>query len=164
MSFRRVPDLTAALMTCVLVTPVSAELTPYLRFEYGAPLLKMGEGNQIIRDTEAAFRAAGLPASFQDVRPSMGLGASAGLWLTRSLRAGINYSRQRSAVENRLHVPGMLYFADDLDFRITEVGADAMFRVERWAGFSFGGSVARTHAKMIEGYTIQDAFGNLFQD
>jgi hypothetical protein len=61
-------------------------------------------------------------------------------------------------------VPGYVFYADDLEFRMTEIGAEAAVRITRLGGLTFGGSVARGEAEMIEGFTVEDGFSQYYQD
>lgn len=142
----------------------SARITPFFRAEYSGAQLKMEEGNQIIDGNADAMRAMGFRPVFQHVRPAYGPSASAGFWLTPSIRIGATASYQRSVTENHMHVPGAYFFAQDLDFRVTEFGGEAALRVKKWAGFHVGGSIARCRARLIEGYTEQSGFGDYFED
>ena len=65
---------------------------------------------------------------------------------------------------NHLHVPGQLFYADDLDFRMTEVGGEAAVRFTRLLGFTLGANVAKGRSQLIEGYSAEDASGQLYQD
>lgn len=152
---------------CGFASGASARVGPYARISFGGDQLRMGDGNALLRDTEVAFQAQGLPADFHNVHVATGPGASVGLWLLPGFRVGAIYAAGHSYTENRLHVPGNLFYAEDLDFRLEEVGAEAAITVNRWKGFTLGGHVAQSHAKMVEGHTEQDfvgGSGNLFQD
>jgi hypothetical protein len=61
-------------------------------------------------------------------------------------------------------VPGQLFYADDLDFRMTEIGAEAAVRIVPLAGFTVGANIAQGRAQMIEGYSFEDASGQLYED
>lgn len=164
MSAARVIATAVILAVCALPAPAAARIAPYARLAYAGEQLRMADGNQLIKDAQTAFRESGLPASFRQVGLAWGPSASAGLWLLPGFRVGATYAYGHSVRVNHLHVPGQIFFADDLDFGITEVGMEAAVHMERLAGFTLGGHVARTRGRLIEGYTVQDASGNLFQD
>ncbi len=159
MRIRGLPVLAAVLLTCALAAPASAALSPYVRLDYGGTQLRMTDGNNLIRDNEAAYRAAGLPADFNTIGSSYGPSGAVGLWVLPGLRVGATYAYGRSVRHNRLHVPGVVWDASDLDFRMTEIGGEAAVRFRRLAGLTFGATVAQGRAEMIEGYAFEDFTG-----
>jgi hypothetical protein len=164
MRSRGLSAVAGLLLTCAIASPVAAGVVPYLRLDYGASQLRMSEGNKLINDSEAMFKAAGYPADFQEVGPGRGPGAAVGLWVFPAFRVGATYSYLRSVRNNRLHVPGQVFYAEDLDFRMTEIGAEAAVRIVPLAGFTVGANIAQGRAQMIEGYSYEDASGQLYED
>lgn len=156
--------LSAVVFVVLCGTPAAAGIAPYLRADYGFGQLRMTEANRLLSDAEKSFRASGYPADLHSVAPGVGPSATAGLWLTRWLRVGAMYASQKSNNINHVHVPGAVFYAEDLDFRMEEIGAEAALRFEHLAGLTLGGHVASAHARMIEGFTVQDASGDYFQD
>ncbi|MEQ1831409.1 MAG: hypothetical protein ABL977_00025 [Candidatus Eisenbacteria bacterium] len=152
---------------CLLATPTFARVGPYARLAFGGDQLRMGEGNAFLQEVEQSFQSQGLAVDFDKVRMTTGPSLAAGLWLLPGFRVGATYAAGHSYTENRVHVPGFFFYAEDLDFRLEEVGAEAAITVDRWAGFTLGGHVARSRAKMVEGHTEQDfagGSGDLFID
>ena len=152
---------------CLAASAASARIGPYARVSFGGDQLRMGAGNALLREVKTSFESQGLSADFHNIHVASGPSASAGLWLLPGFRVGAIYAAGHSYTENRLHVPGNLFYAEDLDFRTEEVGAEAAITVNRWKGFTLGGHVAQSHAKMVEGHTEQDftgGAGDLFQD
>ena len=145
--------------TALLACPASAWMDPFVRVAYGASQLKMSEVNANIDRVENSIQEAGYPADFRHVPVSYGPHASAGLWLFRGLRVGATYTYQRAYGVNRVHVPGRLFYEDDLDFRMRELGIEAAVRVPGLPGFMLGGEMARADAKIIEGVGADDASG-----
>ena len=143
------------LSSLLALKPAAAGVSPYFRVAFSENQLKMSEVNAGIMRSQEAIRAAGYPADFQKIGYAMGPDASAGLWLFSWFRVGATYSYQRSYRENRVHVPGQLFYDDQLGLRMTEVGGEAAIRISRLAGLSVGGEVAQAHAKLIEGYTVE---------
>jgi hypothetical protein len=156
--------LSSVVLTSAMAASAAAFPAPYLRLDYGGNQLKMSEGNEQIRQAEAMFTEAGLPASFSAIKAGYGPSGAVGLWIVPGFRVGATYSYLRSTLENRLHVPGVVFFADDLEFRMTEIGAEAAVRVVGWAGLIVGGSVASGRAEMIEGFAAEDAYGLYYHD
>lgn len=164
MRIRGLSAIAGLLLTCACASPSGAAVVPYLRLDYGASQLRMSEGNKLINDSEAMFKAAGYPADFKEVGPGSGPSAALGLWVFPAFRVGATYSYLRSVRNNRLHVPGQLFYEDDLDFRMTEIGAEAAVRIVPLAGFTVGANVAQGRAQLIEGYSYEDAYGQLYMD
>ncbi len=164
MRFRGQLALASALLACVIAMPAEAGIVPYVRLDYGSNQLQMHEGNNLIEQAEASFKAQGLPAEFRKVGAGLGPSGSVGLWLFPGFRIGATYSYLRSVRTNHLHVPGQLFYADDLDFRMTEVGGEAAVRFTRLLGFTLGANVAKGRSQLIEGYSAEDASGQLYQD
>ncbi len=160
MRIRGLSVLACLLMTCALAGPVAAGVAPYVRLDYGGSQLRMTDVNLGIRRAEAALRTEGYPAAFETVGSSYGPGASVGLWILPAFRVGATYSYLRAVRYNRLDVPDSLSYSDDLDFRIHEVGAEAAVRIRRLAGLTVGINVAQGWAKLIEGYSREDAGGS----
>jgi len=151
--------LASFLMTCVLVTPAAAGVAPYVRLDYGGNQLRMTDRNIAIRKEEASLKKAGYPATFQEIGFGYGPSASVGLWILPGFRLGAAYSYLRAVRNNRLDVPGEISYADDLDFRMNEVGVEAAVRFKRLAGLTVGVDVAGGWAKSIENYSREDADG-----
>ena len=164
MRFRGLLALASVLWMCAAAMPAGAGIVPCVRLDYGSNQLQMRDGNKLIKQAEASFKAQGLPAAFRKVGAGLGPSGSVGLWLFPGLRIGATYSYLRSVRTNHLHVPGRLFYADDLDFRITEVGGEAAVRFTRLLGFTLGANVARGRAEMIEGYSAEDFSGQLHLD
>lgn len=162
----RVVPGAAALMLALCAVPATARVSPYVRLAFGGEQLRMSEGNALLRDTKKSFTDQGLPADINSVAFATGPSASAGLWLLRGFRVGATYSSGHSTNVNHVHVPGLLFYAEDLDFRLSELGLEAAVTFERWGGLTFGGHVAETRAKIVEGHTEQDftGGGDLFMD
>jgi hypothetical protein len=156
--------LASLVLACTIALPATAAVSPYVRLQYGGNQLRMTDGNLLIKRTQATFQSAGYPAEFQSVGPGSGPGGSVGLWLFRGFRVGATYSHFRAVRHNRLHVPGQVFYADDLDFRMTEIGGEAAVRFQKLAGLTLGASVARGKAEMIEGYSYEDLSGQLYLD
>ena len=151
--------LASFLMTCVLVTPAAAGGAPYIRLDYGGNQLRMTDHNIRIRNAEVAFKAEGYPAELATIGSSYGPGVSVGLWILPGFRFGATYSYLRAVRNNCFDVPGEISYADDLDFRKNEVGAEAAVRFKRLAGLTVGVNVAQGRAEMTERYSREDADG-----
>ena len=164
MRFRGRLALATTLLTCAAAVPAGAGIAPYVRLDYGGNQLQMREGNKLIEQAEASFKAQGLSATFRKIGAGMGPSGSVGLWLFPGFRVGATYSYLRSVRTNHLHVPGQLFYADDLDFRMTEVGGEAAVRFTRLLGFTLGADVAKGRAELIEGYSAEDFSGQLYLD
>ncbi len=164
MKIRGLSILSSLMLACAVAAPGSAGVSPYVRMQYGGTQLRMTDGNLAIQRAEATFRSAGFPAEFSKVGPASGPGGSVGLWLFHGFRVGATYSRTRSIRHNILHEPGLLYYADDLDFRMTTLGGEAALRFEKLGGLTFGASVAQGKTEMTEGYAYEDLSGQLYLD
>ncbi len=156
--------LTSLLMVCALAAPAVAGIAPYVRLDYGGNGLRMTDQNISIRETEAALVEAGYPAAFQTVGLGYGPTASVGLWILPGFRVGATYSYLRAVRNLVLHVPDEIFYADDLDFRMTEIGAEAAVRFSRLQGLTVGVNVAQGRGELIEGYALEDAFGAFYMD
>ncbi len=150
MKIRDLPALACLLTTLAGAAPVLAGVAPYVRLEYGGNELRMSGANREIREDEAAFRAAGLPATFQEIGAGYGPAVSAGVWVLPGLRLGATYSYLRAVRSNGFTVPGVIAYGDQLDLRMTEIGAEAAVRFRQWAGFTVGANVARGRGELIE--------------
>lgn len=164
MKTRGLSVLASFLMMCAGAAPGLAGVTPYVRLDYGGNQLRMTDENGGIRTAEASLRAEGYPAAFETIGSGFGPGASAGLWILPGFRLGATYSYLRAVRNNHLDVPDEISYSDDLDFRMTEVGAEAAVRIQRLAGVTVGASVAQGWAKLIENYSREDADGLDRQD
>jgi hypothetical protein len=164
MKIRGLSVLASFLLTCALAAPAVAGLSPYVRLDYGGSQLRMTDGNNLIHENEASLQEAGYPAAFEKIGSGYGPSASVGLWLFPAFRLGATYSYLRAVRNNQVHVPGALFYADDVDFRVTEIGGEAALRMKRLLGLTVGASVARGRAEMIEGYSVADAYGQFYQD
>lgn len=147
----------------LLATSASAGISPYARLAYGGNQLKMSDVNGSIASDETAFRSVGVQADLDRVGLASGLEASAGLWLFPAFRVGASWATQKSVTRNRVHAPG-LFYGDDLEFRMKEIGAEAMIRVARLGGLSLGGQVAQGRAEFIEGFTVEDYSQQFYLD
>lgn len=157
--------LACASLLLFAAPPAHAGIAPYARVSISAEQLKMGAVNEFLDANHDALVGYGVSSPDMDpVGLSYGPSGSAGLWLTRSLRVGATYSKGRSNNINHQHVPGIAFVAEDLDFRIEEVGGEVALRFERYAGFTIGGHMANATAKVVEGHTVQDGTGDLFMD
>jgi hypothetical protein len=156
--------LAVVLVTCALAAPAVAGLSPYVRLDYGGNQLRMTDANHLILDTEALLKANGFPAQFHKVGTGYGPGGSVGLWIFPGFRLGATGAYLRTTQHNRVHVPGQLFYADDVDLRMTEFGGEAAVRIRRLAGLTLGGNVARGRAELIEGYSVEDPFSQFYQD
>jgi hypothetical protein len=164
--FRPVVSLCIAGMCAVafLAAPARAAFNPYARVEWGGNQLKMSEGNELIQQNENDLRASGYPAEFRPVGAGYGPGATLGLWISGGLRVGATCSYLHSVRENHLHVPGQIFWADDVDFRMTEIGVESALRFSKLGGFILGGKVARGRCRMTEGYSDESWSGVYYQD
>lgn len=156
--------LACLVLISAMANPGATAISPYVRFDFGGNQLKMAEGNRLIEESEAQFKADGLPADFQTVGPGYGPSGAVGLWVLPGLRLGATYSHLRSVRHNLLHVPGQVFFAQDLDFQMREIGAEAAVRISRLAGLTVGANLAKGRAEMIEGFSIEDGGGAFYQD
>jgi hypothetical protein len=147
-------------MTCLTAPPAAAGAAPYVRLDYGASQLRMTDVNNGIRDAQAALQADGYPAEFKTMGSGYGPSASVGAWIRPGFRLGATYSHLRAVRENRLDVPGEISYADDLDFQMDELGAEAAMRFEWLAGLTVGANVAQGRAESIESYSRADAGGS----
>lgn len=77
---------------------------------------------------------------------------------------GATYSHFRAVRHNRLEVPGVVFYADDLDLRLTEIGGEAAVRFQKLAGLTIGATVAQAKAELIEGYSLEDLGGQTYID
>jgi hypothetical protein len=159
MKSRGLSVLASVLLTCAVVAPAVAGIAPYVRLDYGANQLRMTDGNLRIREISTSLNEAGLPATFKEIGTGVGPSASVGLWILPGLRVGATYSRFRAVLHNSLTVPAQLDYADDLDFRMNEIGAEAAVRFKQLAGLTLGATVAQGRAELTEDYYAADALG-----
>jgi hypothetical protein len=159
MKIRDLSVLASFLMTCALAVPTAAGVAPYVRVDYGGNQLRMTDHNNRIRAAGASLKAEGYSAALRTIGSSYGPGASVGLWILPGFRVGVTYSYLRAVRNNRFDVPGEISYADDLDFRKNEVGAEAAVRFKRLAGLTAGVNVAQGWAESIESYSREDAAG-----
>ena len=156
--------LVTTLLTCTIATRSFAGVAPYVRLDFGGSGFRMTEANTFIKQSETSLKSAGYPAAFQKVGTAFGPSASVGLWLFRGFRLGGTYSYLRSTRNNRVHVPGQLFYADDLVFKMTELGGEAAVRVARLGGLTVGANVANGRGELIEGFSVQDPYSLYTQD
>jgi len=152
------------LLVLMLATPAGAGIRPYVRLDYGGGRFKMSEIDANIARDQKTITDGGLSASFRGIGAGVGSGASAGLWLFPAFRLGATYGYSKSYRENRVHEPGVLFYDDQIQFQLAEFGAEAAVRIERLAGFTLGGSVARSRAQLTEGFTVQQPGSDSFTD
>jgi hypothetical protein len=150
MKIRSLSVLAGFLSVCAVVAPARAGVSPYVRLGYGGNELKMTGENSDIRATEAVLRDAGLNPEFQKIGSGYGPEVAVGLWLTPGFRLGATYSYLRATRTNRVDVPGEFLYADDLDFRMNEVGAEAALRFRKLAGLTVGANVGGGRGERIE--------------
>lgn len=143
----------------VAAAPAAAGLSPYLRVDWGGSQLRMAEPNRVIAETREIFENAGEPASYEEIGPGWGPGVSAGLWLFPALRVGGTWSTGKSVRHNGAYSPGSFLYAEDLDFRTSEVGGEAALRLPRLAGLTLGGHFASTRVRFLDDYYADDAHG-----
>jgi hypothetical protein len=156
--------LTTVLLAIVTAIPAMAGVAPYVRVDFGVNQLKMKDANDVIMHNEAAFKAAGYPASFQKVGAGYGPSGSIGLWLLPGFRVGATGSYSATTRRNSLNVPGHVFFAQDVDLKMMEFGGEAAIRIRRLAGLTLGGDLCWARAEMVEGFTDEEAFGQLYED
>ena len=155
-------SLVGLALSCVVAAPAVAGIAPYVRVDFGGSQFRMTDGNSRIRETETAFKTAGYTVDFHEVGTGYGSGAAAGLWLLPGFRVGATYSLLKSSLENYVHVPGDVFFADELQFRMSEIGAEAAVRIRSLAGLTLGANVARGRAELVEAYTVEDYYASSF--
>lgn len=156
MKTRGLSALFALSVALAVAAPASARIAPYVRLDYGGGQLRMSDCNKLIHDNQVVFESNGFDPDFKRVGTAYGAGGAAGLWLFSGLRVGATYSRLESVTHNRLHEPGAVFFADDMHFRMTEIGAEVALRFSKLHGFLIGGNVAQGKGEMVEGFTIED--------
>jgi hypothetical protein len=164
MSTTRLVTLAGLIAVLASAVPAMAGISPYVRTDFSGTGLRMTDGNKVIMDDQAALQAAGLPAHFSKVGTGYGPGLAAGVWLTPSLRVGATYSYHKSVNHNLVDVPGTIFYAHDLDFRMREIGAEAAWRFQRFGGLIVGANVAQGRAQMIERVTDEEIGGSLYLD
>lgn len=159
MKIRDLSVLASFLMTCALAVPAASSVAPYVRLDYGGNQLRMTDHNIRIRREAAALAADGYSAALKTVGSSYGPGASVGVWVLPGVRVGATYSYLRAVLNNRFDVPDVISYADDLDFRKSEVGVEAAARFKRLAGLTVGINVAQAWAEMTGSYSRGPADG-----
>lgn len=152
----------ALLLSCAASLPAFAGISPYVRVDFGANMLDLPSVDQQVREAEDEFLFSGLAVDFDEVGPALGPSGSAGLWLFPGFRVGATWSDARSKVNNRVELDGFSY-ADDFQFRMKDVGAEAAIRIRRLGGLTFGGSLALTKADMSEHFTLLNVHGQYYE-
>jgi hypothetical protein len=150
MKSRNLLVLASFLMACAFAAPVAAGVTPYVRLDWGGTGLKMTDENNLIRETEASLQAAGYPAAFKTIGTGYGPSAALGLWIVPGVRIGATYSYLKAIRHNNYSNYSNYSYADDLDFRMNEIGVEAAVRSVKLAGLTVGANVARGRAELIE--------------
>lgn len=146
----------AAALIALAAPAAAAAPRPYVRVGWTAGPLRMTDFNSATQDGAPFHAVAGLTSSFADVGMATGPTASAGLWLTPSVRLGATYSLQQAAREHDMHVPGDVFFDDHLEFDITEFGGEVAVRFERLAGLTVGATVAAGRARFARDFAGRD--------
>jgi hypothetical protein len=144
-------------------TPALAGVPPYIRLEYGGTLMRMTDANSLIHDNETFFKSYGYSASFHKIGASFGPALAAGFWVRPGFRLGATISYQRALRHNGLNLPTYVFYSDDLDFRMTEIGIEAAARFERLHGFTIGANVGQGRAEATEHLTIVDSYGDMIR-
>ncbi len=155
----RLRALCACLLLCGSVATAAAGVSPYVRADFGGQQLRMTDANLFVSNLERDFTTAGFSPDFHKVGMGNGPSVSAGLWLLPGFRVGATYSYDLTQVNNYVHEPGVLWYADEAQFRMTEIGGEAAVRVQRWAGLTLGARVAQGTARLAEGYAWEDYAG-----
>ncbi len=153
---RALSTVAGLVLACVLFSPASAGVSPYVRVDFSGNQMKMTDLNAHIDNASKAFATAGYPADFKDVGAAYGPGVAAGLWLTPSFRVGATYSYMKGALVNSVHAPGDLFYYDEFQLRMSELGGEAALRFNRFGGFAVGATYAQGRAKFYEGYSFED--------
>jgi hypothetical protein len=161
MNSRGLLVLASFLMTCAFAASAVAGVAPYVRLDYGGNELRMTDGNNLIRETEASLKAAGYPAAFKTVGTGYGPSASLGLWIAPWIRAGATYSYLRAVRHNKFRADQVLY-SDDLDFRMHEIGVEAAVRSVKLVGLTVGANVGWGRAELIEHLDVEYAFSQYY--
>jgi hypothetical protein len=151
----------AAVAAGPLVPSVAAAIVrPYVRVALGGNQLNMDAIDSNIAANETTMRDwSGYPVELKRTGLAFGPEASAGLWLFPALRVGATYSSQTSSVQNDVwidHTTIGYHYVDHMEFRVQEVGAEVMLRMERLAGLSLGGQVAQGRAQFSERFEESD--------
>lgn len=149
--------LLTTLLTAAIASP-SAAFTPYVRVDYGANHLRMTDGNARLEEVRRSFEDAGFSPEFERIGPGYGPSGSVGLWVLRGLRLGATYSFLRSQVDNSVHEPNVFVWAEELQFKMTEIGGEAAVRMTRWGGLTLGASAASGRAR-VEEFIGSEDFG-----
>ena len=155
----RLRALFACLLLAAVATPAAAGLSPYVRADFGGHQLRMTDANQFVTNLRHDFETAGFTPDLHKVGVGNGPGISAGVWLLPAFRVGATYSYDLTQVNNYVHEPGVLWYADEAQFRMTEVGGEAALRVQKWAGLTLGARVAKGTARLSEGYAWENYVG-----
>lgn len=164
MHIRRLPLLVSLVLSCITAAPAVAAFTPYVRVDYGGNELRMSRMNDQIEAMEASLVSEGAPAAFDGVGSAYGPSVSAGLWLQPWFRIGAMYSYQRAVLLNGLDLPGYdFYLADEMTFRMREIGVEAAVRLDRLGGLTLGGDVAQGRGELSDAMILDNVHGAYFQ-
>ena len=146
----------AAALIALAAPAQAAALRPYVRAGWTAGPLRMTDFNSATQDGAPFYAVAGLTSSFADVGVAAGPTASAGLWLTRSVRAGATWSHQQTARQHSMYAQGRVSFDDHLEFAITEIGGELAVRFERLAGLTLAATLASGRARFERDFSGRD--------
>jgi len=139
--------------------PAHAEFVPYLRATFGVSQLAMTSLDAAMLAQQAAIRASGGRAKFDEVDMVLGPELSAGVWLLPSLRVGTLFAWQHRDMDHRSD--GALTYVDLYQIATTDAGAEVAFRMPRHSGFTIGGQIALTHGEVTNDYTVTNASGSV---
>ncbi|MGH7743092.1 MAG: hypothetical protein ACRENS_13840 [Candidatus Eiseniibacteriota bacterium] len=157
-------SLFALAALAMAVSAAGAGIRPYVRVGAGGSQLVMSDVNTQISALQASFQSVNIPADLHSVGAGFGPFGSAGLWLFPDLRVGATVSYLRSTLHNRVHTPGVVFYDDQADFRMTEFGGEAALRIVSLGGLMIGGQVGQGRGELIEGYSWEDAGGQTYID
>ncbi len=151
MSIRCHPALVSLLLVCALTAPAAARVSPFVRLDFGGGDLRMTDVDKSITANQTELQAAGYPARFQKAGSAYGPSAAAGVWLTPAVRVGATYSYQKARHSNQLlSTDPAIYYVQNLDMRMSEVGVEAAVRFDRLQGLILGVNVAQGRAEASE--------------
>lgn len=163
MRVRGLAVLASLVLSCINVAPVVAGVAPYVRVDYGGNQLRMADVNDAIEAMEQDLVSQGAVVSFKGVGIAYGPSVSAGLWLLPDFRLGAVGSYQRAVLTNIFYDEAAEYYlADDMTFRMMEIGLEAAVRVKRLGGLIVGGDVCRGHGELTDALVIDSVHGPYF--
>lgn len=142
--------------------PAKAGVRPYVRVEYGGNEFLTKALDDNIAAQQRAFKNAGVASDLKGTGSGYGPGAAAGLWLLPGFRIGATYSYAASHKLNIVHKPGVVFLWDSIDFKLGEIGGEAVLRIPHGHGIMIGGNACQAHVEFTEDQAFQTLAGDDF--